>query len=345
MTIWKKGEDQLFGKVAAITDLHYGRRGNDRQANQDNADFIDWFIEEATAWGADTVVCLGDWHDNRNTLNVSTMNYSLNDMERLSKSFKQFFLINGNHDLMYREKRELNSVEFARNIENCHIIKEPLTVGGVTFMPWLVGDEWEGIPDIKSKYIFGHFELPSFFMNGMTEMPDHGGLSSTHFKHQDYVFSGHFHKRQARGNIIYIGNIFPFNFSDAWDDDRGAMFLEWDCEPTFKEWPDAPKYRTMKVSELLEAPERFILPKSYNRASIDVDITYEEAQFIKETYTPQFKARKIDLVPITKEIESQEFEDNVIFQSIDQIVEAGLQSVQGTGISNEMLVKIYRGLK
>ena len=53
------------------------------------------------------------------------------------------------------------------------------------------------------------------------------------FEHQEYVFTGHFHKRQVKDNIIYTGNAFPHNFSDAWDDERGWMFLEWGKEPEF----------------------------------------------------------------------------------------------------------------
>jgi DNA repair exonuclease SbcCD nuclease subunit len=182
-------------------------------------------------------------------------------------------------------------------------------------------------------------------MNGMTEMPDHGGLNQAHFKNQDYVFSGHFHKRQARDKVIYIGNTFPFSFSGAWDDDRGMMLLEWGTEPQFKEWPDAPTYRTMKLSEVLENPEQFLVKKSYNRISIDVDISYEEAQFVKDTLTVQFRARKIDLVPVNKDEVEQEFDDSVIFQTIDKIVIEGLNSVQSTGIDNATLVDIYNSLK
>jgi DNA repair exonuclease SbcCD nuclease subunit len=335
----------LFDKIVAFTDIHFGRRGNDRQANQDNEDFITWFIAEAKKFGAKQMVMLGDWHDNRHNLHVSTMNYSLSNMERLSKEFDKVWFIPGNHDLFYREKREINSVAFARNLENVEIIEEPTTIGGVTFAPWLVGEEWKEITQIQSKYMFGHFEIPHFFMNGMTEMPDHGELRQEQFTHQDYVFSGHFHKRQARGKIVYIGNVFPFSFADAWDDDRGMMLLEWDKEPTFKEWDEAPSYRTMKVSEMMEDPTNYILPKSYTRASIDVDISYEEAQFIKDVFVKQFKARKIDLVPMNKEDVDQDFDDNVVFQSIDQIVIEGLKSVQGGDtISNETLIEIYRGL-
>jgi DNA repair exonuclease SbcCD nuclease subunit len=74
--------------------------------------------------------------------------------------------------------------------------------------------------------MFGHFELPFFKMNAMVEMPDVGGIKAEHFVNQEYVFTGHFHKRQVRNNIHYMGNAFPHNYADAGDDERGMMMLE-----------------------------------------------------------------------------------------------------------------------
>lgn len=345
MKSWQFSENQLFEKVAAFTDIHYGRRGNDRQANRDNSEFIDWFIAEAKAFGATIAVCLGDWHDNRNSLNISTMNYSLADMEKLSNAFDQFILINGNHDLMYRDNRNLNSVEFGRNISNLTLVKEPLTIGNVTFLPWLVGEEWKNVPNIPSKYVFGHFELPHFLMNGQIEMQDHGELNEKHFVHQDYAFSGHFHKRQARGKVVYIGNPYPFDFGDAWDDDRGAMFLEWDKEPIFKEWDAAPSFKTMLLSELLDNKEEYVLPKSHLKAAIDIDMSYEEGQLLKAVLIKHFDVRKVDLMPINTGIAESEYDQTVAFQSVDQIVEEGIKSMDGVGIDQKMLVELYRSLK
>ena len=142
----------------------------------------------------------------------------------------------------------------------------------VAIIPWLVGDEWKKVQKIKCKYMFGHFELPHFKMNAMVEMPDIGTIRSDHFKNAGHVFTGHFHKRQHSGNISYIGNPFPHNFADVWDDDRGAMFLEWDKQPEYKIWQDAPKYRSIDLSKLLEDPETVLEPNSYIRVKVDLDI-------------------------------------------------------------------------
>jgi hypothetical protein len=39
-------------------------------------------------------------------------------------------------------------------------------------------------------------------MNAMVEMPDVGGIKAEHFVNQQYVFTGHFHKRQIEATIF-----------------------------------------------------------------------------------------------------------------------------------------------
>ena len=100
----------FFNKVACFTDIHFGLKGNSRVHNDDCETFIHWFIEQAKAHNCETCIFLGDWHHHRSATNVSTMNYTVSNVERLAKAFKNFYFINGNHDLFYRDKREINSV-------------------------------------------------------------------------------------------------------------------------------------------------------------------------------------------------------------------------------------------
>jgi DNA repair exonuclease SbcCD nuclease subunit len=204
----------LFNKLAFFTDIHYGMRNNARQHNEDCNDFVEWFIQEAKAKGCETCIFGGDWHHNRASLNISTMKYSIDGLRKLSKAFDKVYMIKGNHDLFYRESREISSIEFAKEFDNIILVEDTMIEGDVALVSWLVGDEWKKVPKIKAKYMFGHYELPTFKLNAMVEMPDHGGLKMDMFKNQDYVFTGHFHKRQVKGNVIYTGNAFPHNFSE-----------------------------------------------------------------------------------------------------------------------------------
>jgi DNA repair exonuclease SbcCD nuclease subunit len=333
-----------FEKAIIFTDIHWGAKNNEQTHNKDCENFITWILAEKERHGAETCIFLGDWHNNRQTLHVSTMNYSLDNMERLNNTFDNFYFILGNHDLFYREKRDISSIAFGRNLKNIKIIDKPTLIGDTAFIPWLIGDEWKTMKNLKAKYIFGHFELPGYMMNAKVSMPDHGTLKDNDFISPDFVFSGHFHARQTKDKIVYIGNAFPHNFADAWDDDRGYMLLEHGQQPQFFNWSDGPKYRTLKLSELLETPEKFITDKTYARVTVDIEINFEEAQFIKETFQNQFNPRRIDFIHQHKNEEDFEFSEDVKFQTVDQIVVEGIQNIESQSIDKALLMEIYKNL-
>ena len=334
----------LFKKAACFTDIHFGLKSGSRTHNQDCEDFVSWFCETAKAEGAETCIFLGDWHHNRSTTDVSTMNYTVSNLEKLNNNFEKVYLIMGNHDEFYKDKREIHSLEFARLFPNIQVINKTYTNDDVTIMPWLVGDEWKTIPNIKSKYIFGHLELPSFYMNAMVQMPDHGQVQSSHFVNQEYVFTGHFHKRQNSQNIWYMGNAFPHNYADAGDDDRGMMMLEWGGKPEFRTWPGQPVYRTYKLSQIIDTPEKLLREKMHCRVTIDLPISFEEANFIKEQFIPQYNLRELMLIPEKVEVESNSVPIDINFESVDTIVMNQINAIESDSYNKALLLDIYKEL-
>jgi DNA repair exonuclease SbcCD nuclease subunit len=335
----------LFKKVACFTDIHFGLKSNSQTHNQDCEDFVDWFIATAKEQGCETCIFLGDWHHNRNSINLITLDTSLRCLEKLGAAFEQFFWFPGNHDLFYKDKRDIHSSAFGRHIPGVTVVDGLTTLDDVTLVPWLIGDEWKKMKDIKSKYVFGHFELPKFFMNAMVQMPDHGELRAEDFNGPDYIFSGHFHKRQTNNRVVYIGNAFPHNFSDTWDDDRGMMFMEWGGEPAYKAWPDAPKFRTLKLSKLIDEKDSIMKSKMYLKVNLDIDISYEEATFIKESFIKEHDIREISLIQEKNNIESNTDDTpDTKFESVDQIVTEQLVNIDSESIDKLKLLEIYRGL-
>jgi len=335
---------QLFKKVACFTDIHFGLKSNSSTHNQDCEDFVDWYIAKAKEEGCDVGIFMGDWHHNRNSLNITTMDYSLRALEKLGKAFDKFYFFPGNHDLYYKDKRDIHSVEFGKYIPGITIVHEPTTIGNVTMCPWLVGDEWRSIGKKGGKYIFGHFELPSFFMNAMVQMPDHGEIQLDSFESYELGFSGHFHKRQQQKNMIYIGNAFPHNYADTWDDDRGMMILEWDGKPKYHTWPDQPTFRTITLSRLIDEADTLILPKQHLRVTLDIDITYEEASFIKEKFMSDYSIRELTLITEKKNVEINTDIDIQAFESVDQIVSSQLVNIESDTYNKNTLLSIYHSL-
>ena len=150
----------LFKKAAIFTDVHFGLKSNSQLHNEDCLNFIKWATAKAREEGCDTAMFLGDWHNNRASINIVTLNYSLRALEHLNDNFDSIYFIPGNHDLYYRDKRDVQSVEWAKHLKNIHICNDWTTIGDVTIAPWLVGDDYKRIPKLEGKYMFGHFELP-----------------------------------------------------------------------------------------------------------------------------------------------------------------------------------------
>ena len=337
----------MFKKAAVFTDIHFGNKSNSRIHNDDCEEFVDWFIDTAKANGCETGIFCGDWNHNRNSLNLTTMDAGIRSLEKLGAAFDDFYMFAGNHDLYYKDKRDVKSTEWAKHIPGITVVDEIKVIEDVALVPWLVGDEWKRVQKLQAKYVFGHFELPSFYMNAMVQMPDHGELKSEHFVNPDYVFSGHFHKRQRQGKIHYIGNAFPHNYADAWDDDRGMMILdrENDKEPEYINWPNCPKYRTIKLSKLIDDADKIIKSKMYLRVELDLPVSYEEANFVKETFLQTYDCREITLIQ-QKHLEEINSElDISAFASVDQIVSEEITQLDTENFNKKMLLDIYNGLQ
>jgi hypothetical protein len=181
-------------------------------------------------------------------------------------------------------------------------------------------------------------------MNAMVQMTDHGQLQGNHFVKQEYVFSGHFHKRQSKGNVTYIGNAFPHNYADAGDDERGMMILEWGGKPEYLTWPGQPIYRTYKLSQIIDTPDKLLREKMHCRVTIDLPISFEEANFIKEQFIPQYNLRELMLIPEKVQVESNATPIDINFESVDTIVMNQINAIESDTYDKALLLDIYKDL-
>jgi len=335
----------LFRKTAVCTDIHFGLKSNSLVHNQDCEAFIDWFIATAREQGCETGMFLGDWHHHRASINLQTLHFSLRSLEKLSAAFEQFYFIPGNHDLYYRDKRDIHGAEWAQHLPNITVVNDWFQSGNVIIAPWLVGDDHKKLHKMSSKYMFGHFELPHFKMNAMVEMPDHGEVKVESFGGIESVFSGHFHLRQQKKNISYIGNCFPHNYADAGDADRGMMILEWGSEPVYHAWPEQPLYRVLKLSQVIDDAPNILVPNMHVRVELDIDISYEEANFIKDTFVKDYNLREMALIPVkSSAVDLDMSPGEVKFESVDQIVTDQLTNIESEFYDPKLLLKIYQNL-
>ena len=122
------------------------------------------------------------------------------------------------------------------------------------------------------------------------------------------------------------------------------MVLEHGGAPQYLNWWNCPKYRTVKLSQLLDEKDTLIKPKMYLRVTLDLPISYEEASFIKETFLHEHSCREITLIPNTTDEEINTDIDITKFESVDQIVAKEIQAIESDSYDKAKLLDIYNKL-
>lgn len=335
-------------KWLVFTDIHFGLRNNEKRHNEECLEFVKWAYKEAKDFGATKSIFMGDWHHNRPSIQTTTLKYSMDAFRHISKNIEKHYHIVGNHDLFYRDRRDVSSVEICREFKNIELVDNITQDGNIALCPWLIGDEHKKIKNIKERYVFGHFELPHFMMNAMVKMPEtNKAFNADGFSDNiRMIFSGHFHKRQHQYNkhgnsVWYIGNCFPHTFHDVNDDERGIMLFEEGKEPIFKAWDNAPKYRQYTLTEILNN-DTIIDSNTKLRLIIDTDISFVEYMEIKDELLRNNMAREIFIVPKRKSVnESIGFDETIKFKSVDQMVIEQISSMDTTEYDKDKLIDLY----
>ena len=86
-------------------------------------------------------------------------------------------------------------------------------------------------------------------------------------------------------------------------------------------------------------------PNMHVRVNLDIDISYEEATFIKETFIDQYQLREITLIPAkVTDLTEYEIQGNIEFESVDQIVTGQLSNIESDKFNKNLLLDIYRNL-
>jgi hypothetical protein len=122
------------------------------------------------------------------------------------------------------------------------------------------------------------------------------------------------------------------------------MILEHGKAPVYKIWDDAPKFKTIKLSQLIDDADNLLKSKTYLRVGIDLPLSFEEASFIKETYMGRPEVRELTLIPEKKELEINTDLDVEHFESVDQIVTNQIVNIQSDNYDPKVLLAIYNNL-
>jgi len=270
------------------------------------------------------VLHLGDFFDNRRSLNTKTQNTAHRIAKVLGVKGIKTRIIVGNHDCYYKNQIHPTTLELFKKYEHIEVIDEPTVVDGILLVPW------GGVPSsgdaANASHCFGHFAINGFHMNDSYVCKT--GIDAANFKDFDTVLSGHFHTPSKQGNIIYLGAPYGQTFHDN-DGMRGFHAFE-DGELDFIEYKKAPVFRKIRSTNLeFDNSEEFLIEKikgNVIRLVYDKDygtIKNQELQDKVLKYEPF--AYSFDFTKIESEGEVSE-EEAAVIENREQLITEYIKS-------------------
>lgn len=210
-------------RIALITDTHSGMRN-------DNADYSNYagrffkniFFPYLKEHNIKTVIHLGDVFDRRKYINFNTLNaFHEQWVKPVREQDIEVHSILGNHDVYYRNTNDINAQNLLLHETNTTVYEKPETIeiGGckIAMLPWINRDNYDEsmqfIKDTDAPVLMGHLELNGYQVLKNVKF-DHG-MDPARFAKFSRVFSGHFHVKQQKGNIDYLGTPYEITFNDA----------------------------------------------------------------------------------------------------------------------------------
>ena len=258
-----------------------------------------------------------------------------NKLFELSKVV-QLYIFVGNHEMMNSDRDSL--LEAFKPFS--HFIKdsETINIGGVDYDFLSYSENPEDLPN-KGSVLFTHLEVEGFFFNPY-QKSENKTFTKRSFDQYELVISGHIHKMQKEGNIVFPGS--PYSTC------RGEQGQHYFCvvegsNYELMEYNEAPDYLTISTEELAEV----LKDKNYSRFKnkiVDVLINSKVEKFVQ--------LRNILITNGAVEV-------NPIFQKNEENVDIGdkkintnegvapsfvkyLGQTKVSGISNEKLLTCFK---
>ena len=225
-----------MARIAIIGDIHFGIRGNSQQILHAQKN---WFLKELIPnikkHKITDVVFLGDIFDSRVSLSVYVLQEARKIFKELCSLGVNISSILGNHDIVYRNTKEYHSLHILQD-QGVTVYEDhtEVEIGGkdCLMLPWIANKkELEEVSrtlvNNKYDYAFGHLEVNEFQkVRGVFERE---GLPTDIFANCGRVYSGHFHLKDIKKNINYVGTPYELTWND-YKDEKGFWIVDTDKE-------------------------------------------------------------------------------------------------------------------
>jgi hypothetical protein len=314
-------------KLLLISDIHFGvRKNSETYLNIMENFFYKLVSSTVEKEDIDQLWILGDLFHDRHLINSHIKNAVFRVFDFLLEKHPHLIInvLIGNHDIYYKNSLSETSLRmFFEYHPRLKIVKsfEEHDLDGckTAVFPWLCENslEHEQFMAIYNEYeetgikqydlCLGHFEVHGFEV--VRGVNFEGNIKTSHFEAFKDVFSGHFHLRQKKGNLQYLGCPYEMDWGD-YGDKKGLTIYDTDTRKVkFIHNKMSPRHVKLHVSKIKDDVKLLGLAKNaWVKFFIDEHIKDDkriEYETILESYNPISYA-------VIDEVEGTEIEDDDI---------------------------------
>jgi len=348
-------------KAIIWSDLHAHQHKKSQARLEDCIEVLEWVFLTAKKQNIDVILFCGDLFHDRAKIDILTYQRVFETFQEhmAGPSRPNVYLLLGNHDLFFFEKKNISSVYPLSSIDGITIISKPSVVDiqghQVGFLPYThdpIADLDKVRIKSKKKVLCGHIAVHGALFNlvyGTTSdvqiEGDSGMLLVTPdiFNEYDRVFLGHYHAAQELNDKVeYVGSPLQLSFGEM-SQDKHIVVYDFDTdERTYIKNTFSNTHRRFKstkeaqMTALVENLEgEFIEIYDENTSSVE---TLELKQLLS---TQKLGSLSIKQLPKKIEKEALEIKDaKSILSSTDQMLDSYLKSILNLTLDIEELSKI-----
>lgn len=321
-------------KCIIFSDLHAAQHKKQQVRLEHCLDVLQWVFDVAKKNKIKNILFGGDLFQDRKFIDIYTY-------QRVFEVFQKnmnvddrpnCYLLLGNHDIFYLEKKDISSVYPLSSIDGITVINKPCCLKvddqEVAFLPY-THDPLADLDDIKIKSKFkiliGHVALDGAILNklygSISDVQIEGDTGMTVvgpdiFDGYDRVFLGHYHAAQKiNNNIEYIGSPLQLNFGEI---SQEKHIIYYDSEKDEKEYianTFSPiHFRFSSAKEAMNAAIVGGLQEQFVEV-LDDNIASTEVFELKKLVSSQ-KPGSFNVLPKPKKIEQQKQDAQKVLQAV-----------------------------
>lgn len=325
-------------KVVIYADLHLYNHHKLLVNSETALRFLTYLKTYCLENNINTIVNAGDFFHTKARAYAPHVIQALLRLKDISKAGLTQYMIVGNHD-MANPNNTMNSIvfvfsDYAKIIPDYYFIDyENVRVHFLSFNHNLF--ENFIIAEEKKNVLIAHLDIVKFIMpNGFIATT---GFKMSDFSEFDLVITGHYHKHQSRGNIVYIGSPYQTSFAER---DQPHGFLIFDTDDVsweFIEYNDAPKYKIITVKNLKDINESDVVSNFVKVKLLNHKISKSK---LRDTLF-DIGAVSVDVIPPEDVKEIEKYYDKVFGDEPSEVASAYLNSISNLDLEKNNLLKYF----